>query len=147
MEIFRQGIVAVLINDDGKILMGERSDRVGSWQFPQGGIERGESPSQAFYRELEEELGNNRVELLKMSSGKTVYRWPNGGSGRAGQEQIWFLARFKPGEGPQLDLSDGSFSRYKWEVLEAVLPQIVDWKRESFRKGFEFLGLLPETEA
>lgn len=142
MEIFRQGIVAVLMNENGKILMGERSDISGSWQFPQGGIERGESPQQAFFRELEEELGNNRVEILKIGSSKTVYLWPRGGTGRVGQEQTWFLARFLPGEGPRLELSDGSFRTYKWEERDLVLPQIVEWKRESFRKGFEFLGLL-----
>ncbi len=53
----RWGIIAVIIDESGKVLLFERSDRLDSWQFPQGGIKSGETPEQALFRELEEEVG------------------------------------------------------------------------------------------
>lgn len=142
---FRQGITAVVIDDQGRVLLGERSDHLGSWQFPQGGIERGESPEQACLRELEEELGAARCEILKRGSRTTNYVWPEGSRrGKyAGQEMTWFLCRLKLGVQPDLENSDHCFRAVRWDSIDNAVKLIVDWKRPTYVEGLSMLGLLP----
>ncbi|MGZ3748801.1 MAG: NUDIX domain-containing protein [Bacteriovorax sp.] len=142
MEKFRKGIVAVIINNDGKVLMGERSDTPGAWQFPQGGLEPGETAGEAFFREVAEELGNGNCEVLKIAARQTRYRWPKLGIDCVGQEQTWFLGRMITGESPDLRNSDRCFSDLKWEDVSLVIPQTIEWKREAFTDGLTQLGLL-----
>ncbi|GIL16933.1 MAG: hypothetical protein BroJett040_06840 [Oligoflexia bacterium] len=121
MERFRRGIVAVLINEIGQVLLCERSDSFNSWQFPQGGIEPGESDTEAFFRETTEELGNGNCEILRVGEHTTIYRWPESGVEYVGQEQTWFLARFRKGALPCLEKSDGCFRSWRWEDPSKVL--------------------------
>src|SRR5258707_7509295 len=53
---FRPNVAAIVRRSNGRILVGERSDRAGCWQFPQGGIKNSETPEQALQRELQEEI-------------------------------------------------------------------------------------------
>src|SRR5260221_6107613 len=53
---FRPNVAAIVRRSNGRILVGERSDRPGCWQFPQGGIKNSETPEQALQRELQEEI-------------------------------------------------------------------------------------------
>ena len=53
---YRLNVAAILRNGAGKILIGERKDRSGAWQFPQGGVDEGETLAQALVRELREEI-------------------------------------------------------------------------------------------
>ena len=138
---FRQGIVAVIINERGQVLMAERSDYPGNWQFPQGGIDGDETPEQALYREVQEELGNGEISILKTGQGKSQYRWPEAGKKHVGQEHTWFLVEFNKNEKPNLKKSDGCFQDWKWEVPELVLAQIYDWKRPAYATGLQLLGL------
>ncbi len=143
MEKFRRGIVAVLRNERGEILLCERSDHHGSWQFPQGGIETGERPEDAFFRELREELGNGNCRILQTAPRPTRYRWPQKGrDGVSGQEQTWFLGEFLDGESPNLEGSDQCFRAYRWVKPAEALALIVHWKQPSFRAGLEMLGVL-----
>ena len=149
MEKFRHGIVAVIINEAGQVLMAERSDHPGSWQFPQGGVEDGESEAQAVHREIAEELGLFRCEILKTSAKRTHYKWPGHKPtprgyerGNVGQEQTWFLLRIRDGATPDLAQSDGCFRAWKWESPEKVLDQTIEWKREAFKRGLEMLELI-----
>ena len=63
-EGFRANVGIVLIRDDRQVLLGGRTGGRG-WQFPQGGVRRNESPEQALYRELQEELGLERAEAVR----------------------------------------------------------------------------------
>jgi putative (di)nucleoside polyphosphate hydrolase len=137
---FRRGIVAVLRRPDGTVLLCERSDHEGSWQFPQGGIELGETPEQAFFRELREELGNGKARVLREGSGWNRYEWPQPGrDGVHGQEQRWFLGEL---DGvPDLALSDGCFRAWKWVLLREAVEAIVDWKKPAYVAGIASLGL------
>lgn len=143
MEKFRRGIVAVLRNEHGEILLCERSDHPGSWQFPQGGIEAGEKPEDAFFRELREELGNGNCKILKTGPRAIRYRWPQKGrDGVSGQEQTWILGEFEAGHEPQLEKSDHCFRAWKWMPPAQGFALIVGWKQPSFREGLEMLGVL-----
>lgn len=142
MEKYRRGIIAVIINEQGDILLGERSDATDVWQFPQGGIEIGESPTEAFFREVAEELGNSNCEVLKISSINTFYRWPQAGKDFVGQEQTWFLAVYKRNQFPDLSKSDGCFKNWQWKKPTVALNLIIEWKRKAFAEGLEHLGIL-----
>ncbi|MGZ3652417.1 MAG: NUDIX domain-containing protein [Bdellovibrionota bacterium] len=145
MERFRKGVVAVLRNAQREVLLCERSDHEGSWQFPQGGIEEGETPEQAFYRELNEELGNGNCRVLLQGAGEVRYRWPQmGRDGVHGQEQTWFLGEFISG-GPELEKSDHCFRAWRWVSVEEALKLVVDFKRRAYEEGLASLGLAPEA--
>jgi putative (di)nucleoside polyphosphate hydrolase len=143
-EKFRRGIVGVIRNAEGKVLIGEVHDRPGFWQFPQGGIEEGESPRDAFFRELREELGCDRCRILITTESTTRYRWSEPGRDDVvGQEHTWFLGEFEAGYGPDLLKSDGSFRDLRWEEPAALLPLLFEEKRQAFGEGLRLLGLMP----
>lgn len=143
----RPGVVAVFQNNSGEILLFERADKPGIWQFPQGGVEDGETPDMALYRELHEEVGTGQVKVLKKAEHTTMYYWPpHKMAGRvnryAGQEHTWYLCEFLPGAGPRLESSDGSFRAFEWCKPEEVVARNVDWKRASMSLGLRHLGLV-----
>ena len=89
MTKFRPNVAAVILNQRGdKILMFHRVDgRRKSWQFPQGGVDAGETEEQAILRELNEEIGTNDVKILKQSSKRTRYQFPKDVLKRMQQKQ------------------------------------------------------------
>ena len=146
-ELFRQGVVAVIKGASGSthessLLLFERKDHPDSWQFPQGGIERTESPEEALYRELLEEIGTNNVKILTKAPKTTFYRWRKKESRYVGQEHHWFLCQLESGAEPLLHQADHSFRSYKWVSPDDVIPQTVEWKRQSISMGLQYLNLI-----
>ena len=141
-EEFRLGIIAVLINERGQALIGECANSPGIWQFPQGGIEKGESPTQAFFRELKEEIGNANTEILKISASTTRYKWPSPGKDYIGQEHWWILGKFLQGEKPNLKAADGSFLQLRWESISRCAEQTYEMKKNIFTEGLRLLELI-----
>jgi putative (di)nucleoside polyphosphate hydrolase len=142
----RAGVVGVFINDDGQVLQCERSNQPGSWQFPQGGIDDGETPLQAVLREIREELGTTAFEVVRTSLAQTVYFFPEGvrfpiAKDFSGQSHQWFLLRFLPGALPDLAASDGEFRAYRWTSVALAIDTVVEWKRGSYREGISHLGI------
>ncbi|HCM83061.1 MAG TPA: RNA pyrophosphohydrolase, partial [Rhodospirillaceae bacterium] len=99
---YRLGVGLVVFNAAGLVLMGERIDFPGSWQFPQGGIDAGEDPWLAAQRELYEEAGitADKISYLGETADWLTYDFPEGAVGHpiyghhAGQKQKWFAVRF-----------------------------------------------------
>ncbi len=92
--IYRLAVAAVVRRWDGDILVCKRTDAVHCWQFPQGGIERGESPEEALQRELREEISLNPSDYaIRRRHGPYRYLFPGGRmkKGAHGQEQTYFL--------------------------------------------------------
>jgi len=142
---YRIGVVGVFIDSDGRLLVCERSNRPGAWQFPQGGIDPGESPEQAMLREAEEELGCNQFEILQQSTELTQYNFPKDADFKIarqyrGQKHHWFRLRFLENSCPNLEKSDGEFCAYKWVDIEESLDKVVYWKKDAYRMGLELLG-------
>ena len=140
---YRKGVGAVLLNADGKAFAAMRIDSPGdAWQFPQGGIDEGESPRQAVLRELAEETGTAKAEIIAESTAWFSYDLPLdlrnkvwGGRYR-GQEQLWFALRFFGDDG-DIDLEAGGdpeFSQWKWVRLEDLPGQIVPFKRRMYER-------------
>lgn len=146
-ERYRPCVVAVICDDQGRCLVGERADHKGAWQLPQGGVDEGEDPRTAVLRELHEEIGTSDVRILREIPELIRYRFPAGVQkeflkGWVGQEQTWFLLQLAPGAKPDLAASEGEFQDIGWRSAEEVLQGIIEWKREAYRQGFVALGLI-----
>ncbi len=145
---FRPGVTAVFQNHKtGLFLVCERGDAKNAWQFPQGGIDQGETPIATLFREMKEELGCDKFKILKQAPDFVQYLFPPDLKSKivrnfSGQSQLWFLTEFEDGNVPDLKNSDGEFQSCKWETLQFVLDHIVDWKKESYIQGLSSLGLL-----
>jgi putative (di)nucleoside polyphosphate hydrolase len=133
---YRPGVGIVLLNERGCVLVGRRIDIVQSaWQLPQGGIERGEYPSDAALRELKEEIGTDDVDIIAESKGWLTYDVPSEHSQRAwngrwqGQRQKWFLMRYR-GTDADFDLGRNApeFSAWRWVPLSDLPFDI--WKKQ-----------------
>ena len=124
----------MLLNSDDRVFVAQRLDRSRSaWQMPQGGIEDGETPRQAALRELEEEIGTNKAEILAESAQWLSYDLPPElvpklWRGRyRGQRQKWFALRFL-GRDRDIDLAteQPEFSVWKWaapgELAGLIVP-------------------------
>jgi putative (di)nucleoside polyphosphate hydrolase len=135
---FRAGVIAVVRRADGDVMAFERADKPGHWQLPQGGLERGESPVEALWRELEEEtgLGPADVELIGEPSEWLIAEWPIevvGDGARLGQVHRWFelLVRDEAVE-PRPDGRE--FRAWKWVAPAWLVDNVVEFKRPAYRQ-------------
>ncbi len=131
----------MLLNHAGEVFVGRRIDMpvLPAWQMPQGGIDPGETPFQAALRELREEIGTDKAELLAESPEWLQYDLPTelsrgvwGGRYR-GQQQKWFAMRFT-GIDSDIDLATGhpEFDAWKWLSPERLPDVIVSFKRQLY---------------
>lgn len=137
---YRLGVGIVLINDKRRVFVGRRNDMAGDhWQMPQGGIDDGEEPRKAALREMKEEIGTDKAEILAESRGWFTYDLPaelgrTAWKGRyRGQKQKWFAARFT-GKDKDIDLETEhpEFEAWRW-IAPADLPRlIVPFKRKLY---------------
>jgi putative (di)nucleoside polyphosphate hydrolase len=137
----------MLLNAENKAFVGQRIDtRIGAWQMPQGGIDKGEDTETAAFRELEEETGVARdlTALIARASRELFYDLPDDLLGKVwkgkyrGQRQNWFLARFTGEDGDiDIDTAHPEFSSWQW-VEPARLPElIVEFKRTLYEEILE----------
>lgn len=146
---YRANVGIVLMRDDGRVFLGRRAGGRG-WQFPQGGIQRGESAQQALYRELREEIGlaPEHVRLAGMTRGWLRYRLPRRFVRRdqspvcIGQKQRWFLLRPARAELPfRLDqTSMPEFDQWRWADFWEPLRAVIDFKRAVYSRALHELG-------
>ncbi len=147
---YRLGVGVMLFNARGKVFVARRIDMTSeAWQMPQGGIDAGENPETAAYRELEEETGLERakVELIGRSRGALAYDLPDDlvpllwkGQYR-GQEQWWFAMRLVGDEsGINIETEHPEFSEWKWVDVAELPDIIVPFKRPLYEQLVSELG-------
>jgi putative (di)nucleoside polyphosphate hydrolase len=145
---YRPNVGIILLNKDNEVFWGKRV-REHSWQFPQGGIDRGESPEEAMFRELEEEIGLQRdhVQLIGRTREWLRYDVPEHWVRREwrghyrGQKQIWFLLRLV-GKDADINLrfSDHpEFDAWRWHDYWVPLESVIEFKREVYRAALNEL--------
>jgi putative (di)nucleoside polyphosphate hydrolase len=136
---YRPCVGVTLINGEGLIWAGQRIDSpVAAWQMPQGGIDNGEKPKDAAYRELWEETGitANLVEFIAKTDEWVTYDLPPELLGKVwkgkyrGQKQKWYLFRYLGGD-DQINITRDhpEFSSWKWIGAGEMLAAIVPFKR------------------
>jgi putative (di)nucleoside polyphosphate hydrolase len=136
---YRPGVGIVLINADRTVFAGRRIDMpagLEAWQMPQGGIDPGETPRQAAMRELCEETGTGKAEILAESAVWHSYDLPVEIAGRMwdgrfrGQQQRWFAMSFLGTDGDiNIDTKHPEFDAWQWVVPEELPGLIVPFKR------------------
>jgi putative (di)nucleoside polyphosphate hydrolase len=151
---YRRNVGIMLIGPHGRIFAGQRRDNgAEAWQMPQGGIDKGETPRAAALRELEEEVGTGKAEVLRESAGWLNYDLPDEIAQRMwrgrwrGQTQKWFAMRFLGGDGDiNIATAHPEFQVWRWMPAEEMLGTIVPFKREVYRAVCEeFADLLTDT--
>ena len=144
---FRPNVGIIITNNRRQVLWAKRI-RQDAWQFPQGGIQQGESAEQALFRELNEEVGlsSGDVEILACTKGWLRYRLPRrlrrfGRSNFVGQKQKWFLLRMLAADDAvTFDTTDDpEFDHWSWVSYWYPLGQVVDFKREVYRRALREL--------
>jgi len=150
---YRPCVGVVLIDARGMVFAGQRIDSPSpAWQMPQGGIDDGEKPREAAYRELWEETGVTRdlVEFVGKTHGWVTYDLPPellgkvwGGKYR-GQRQKWFLFRFKGQDSDiRIATEHPEFSTWRWILADEMLDSIVPFKRAVYEEVLaEFRDLI-----
>lgn len=138
---YRPCVGIMLFNADGHVFVGKRVDVDGDhWQMPQGGIDKGETPQQAALRELQEEVGTNKAEILAESAEWHHYDLPPALSRKVwkgrfrGQKQRWFAMRFT-GQDADIDLEahKAEFSAWQWVPVDRLNDLIIPFKRDVYR--------------
>lgn len=140
---FRAGVVAVVTDGRGRLLVFERSDVPDAWQLAQGGIDVGESPTDAAWRELGEETGltDDDVDLVAEHPDWVVYEFPDhvrSEGKRLGQAQRWFLFRVRSDHAePTPDQVE--FVAWKWVEPDWLLDHVVAFRRPAYRQAIPAL--------
>ena len=148
---YRPNVGIILTNQDGQLLWARRIHQ-NAWQFPQGGIQRRETPEQAMYRELREEVGlcPRHVAVLGATRGWLRYQLPDRLIRRhhkpvcIGQKQVWFMLRLLGDEQDVCLDSTGQpeFDHWRWVEYWHPLREVVSFKREVYKRALKELAPL-----
>jgi putative (di)nucleoside polyphosphate hydrolase len=148
---FRQGVGMMILDKNNRVFVGKRLDsKSNGWQMPQGGIDLGETPSRAALREMEEEVGSGKGEIIAESKKWYSYRVPDfliprlWGGKYCGQRQKWFLIRFQ-GDDSDININTEypEFDQWKWVEFDQLLADIIPFKLKLYEQVVdEFASLL-----
>jgi putative (di)nucleoside polyphosphate hydrolase len=153
---YRPNVGIILVNQKNEVFWGKRV-REHSWQFPQGGIKRGETPEQAMYRELHEEVGLHpeHVRILGRTREWLRYEVPVQWVRREwrghyrGQKQIWFLLRLV-GRDSDMNLratDHPEFDAWRWNDYWVPLDMVIEFKRGVYESALtELSRYLPRAQ-
>jgi putative (di)nucleoside polyphosphate hydrolase len=144
---YRPNVGAIIKKPDGKILIGERFNVSGAWQFPQGGVKKSERALEALARELKEEVSLEPAHYrIIQSNGPYRYLFPGGRTkeGFNGQEQTYFLVELTgPDSSIEVGTEQPEFRRVRWiEPSEFQLGWVPRFKQDVYRQVFsDFFGI------
>ena len=147
--IYRRCAGAIVFNNKGLVFLGKRINLSDAWQFPQGGIDEGETVENASKRELYEETGIHNVKLIHTETTPIRYDFPNeikkelAKKGRCFEGQdIYFSLFYFEGDEREIDfkLFEQEFDEYKWDNFDFAINKIINFKKDAYRliaKKFE----------
>ncbi len=153
---FRPNVGIILLNQKNQVFWGKRI-RTHSWQFPQGGIKHGESPEQAMFRELHEEVGllPEHVRIIARTRDWLRYEVPqhfirkDARGHYKGQKQIWFLLQLT-GRDTDMNLratSHPEFDAWRWHEYWVPLEAVIEFKRGVYEMALsELARFLPKPQ-
>lgn len=145
---YRPCVGIMLIDNNKNVFLGERFNRVGYWQMPQGGIEQDENIENAMKRELFEETGikSDKIEILACFPEEIYYNVPQDklpkswGNKFCGQKVTFFLVKFL-GNDQDINLnlhSQKEFRNFKWAEFDSSINEVVYFKRDMYKKVMSY---------
>lgn len=141
-KLYRPNVAAIIVAPEyperKRVFIAERSDITGVWQFPQGGIDEGESSKEALLRELKEEIGTDKVKILAKYPEWITYDFPEHVAARmtpwSGQKQRYYLVRLKKSATIDLDTKHPEFIDYKFVELDDLFDYIAHFKKPVYEQ-------------
>ena len=140
---YRPNVAAVVLSSkypfECKVFIANRNDYKNDiWQFPQGGIDQGESPKEALFRELKEEIGTNEIEIVAEHPKWLSYDFPPKAKGKMypfdGQTQKYFLVKLKAGAKIDIQTKEPEFKEYKFVDVDTVLDYVGNMKKNIYKE-------------
>jgi len=146
-EFYRPNVGLMLIGPGRQVFVGRRLNQPDAWQMPQGGVDKGETPVEAAFRELGEEVGTTKALLLRQTRDWITYEvpitlHPPHWKGRwRGQAQKWFALGFT-GADADIDLAahEQEFDAWRWAQANDLLGLVVTWKRPAYEVVLKEFG-------
>lgn len=142
-ENYRDTVAAIIINSDKKILMCEHIWIDNAWQFPQGGVEENESKKDALLRELYEEIGTDKVKVLKEMPSIIKYKFPYYLKTKYkidGQKQTYFLVHFH-GDDSEIRFDKQEkpeFKEFQWVNIDEPPKKVIYFKKLAYLEALNF---------
>jgi len=146
-KTYRPNVAAVILSskypDKCEFFVAHRNDIKNAWQFPQGGIDEGETPRDALSRELLEEIGCDCVEVLGEFPEWITYDFPKNSRGKTypydGQTQKYFLVRLKEDAIINLEaFGVPEFEEYTFVEYEELFKKVTYFKRKVYRRVIDY---------
>jgi putative (di)nucleoside polyphosphate hydrolase len=139
---YRPNVAAIVLSSHYphkcQILIASRTDLENAWQFPQGGIDAGETPREALFRELREEIGTDDVKIIAEFPEWISYDFPESILDKMkpfdGQTQRYFLVKLNKGAKVNLDTEYPEFSTWKFVGSDEIFDFITFFKRNVYKK-------------
>jgi putative (di)nucleoside polyphosphate hydrolase len=143
---FRPNVAAIVLSakypHTCEIFIASRTDVENAWQFPQGGIDEGESAKEALFRELEEEIGTRDVEIIAEYPKWVSYEFPPAIAKKMhpydGQRQKYFLVKLKKGAKINIQTEIPEFSEYKFVPTKNIYDYITFFKRTVYKQVLKY---------
>jgi putative (di)nucleoside polyphosphate hydrolase len=147
---YRANVGIIISNASGQVLWARRIGGANAWQFPQGGVDDGESPEEAMYRELYEEVGltPEQVKVVAVTGGWLNYNLPKQFIREyqspvcIGQKQKWYLLKLLTADSAIVFDKTASieFDHWQWVSYWYPLDQVIDFKRDVYRQALKELS-------
>ncbi len=137
---YRLNVAAIILSHEYpkvcEFFIAERSDLKNVWQFPQGGIDKGESPTDALFRELKEEIGTNDIEIIAEYPTWVRYDFPKRVMQKMkpykGQQQKYFLVKLKLNAAIDIKTKVPEFARYEFVNFDKLLKKVTKFKKHIY---------------
>ncbi len=152
-DLYRPNVAMIVLSpaypDEKKVFIAQRNDLNGVWQFPQGGIDKGENAKEAMFRELKEEIGTDNVKIIAEYPEWISYDFPQKIAKSMkpfkGQKQRYFLVKLKSDAKIDINTKHPEFDQYKFVDVDEVLSITAHFKKpvyETVLKYFQQEGYL-----
>lgn len=145
-KIYRPNVAAVIVSanypEKKEVFIARRSDILEAWQFPQGGIDEGESPKEALFRELEEEIGTDAVEIVAEYPDWISYDFPEKVAKRMkpfqGQKQRYYLVKLDANAEINLATKHPEFDKYKYIGVDELDTIAASFKLDVYKQVVKY---------